>query len=389
MRILIAPDSFKGSLSAVEAADALRQGTAKIFPQAAFDILPIADGGEGTVAALVAATQGKFFSSEARGPLGAPVTATWGLLGDGHSAVVEMAAASGLPLVPEGERNVLTSCTYGTGEVLAAALEKLHASSSGAKRPRLFFGIGGSATNDAGAGALRALGVILHTAKGEELAPGGAALSSLARIDASNIHPLLAKTDIYIACDVNNPLCGPLGASAVFGPQKGATPEHVAELDAALAHFAHIAGKATGKDVALLPGAGAAGGFGAGMLFFTNATLCSGVSLVLEFTDFAARAAAADLVITGEGHTDFQTAHGKAPAGVAKEAKKHKKPVICISGGLGCGYTDIYPAGADAAMSSICSVMTLEECIRNAAPMLTDAAERACRLVKIGMELGG
>lgn len=388
MRILIAPDSFKGSLSAVAASDAIRRGAMNVFPGAEYDSIPIADGGEGTVESLTAATGGTLFSSMVHDPLGNPVRAVWGILGDGVTAVVEMAAASGLPLLRPDELDPLHASSYGTGELMAAAMEKLH-SRPGGGTPRLLLGIGGSATNDGGAGALQALGLGLCDAAGEVLPPGGEALAYLESIDARDMHPLLAATEIFIASDVDNPLCGPHGAAAVFGPQKGATPEQIAQLDAALDHFARKAAQATGRDVAGLPGAGAAGGLGAGLLFFTGARLRSGIDCVLDSTDFDARVRKADLVFTGEGNTDFQTARGKAPVGVARRAKQFGKPVVCLSGGLGEGYEAIYAQGVDAAMSAVPKAATLEECMANAEAYLERAAERACRLIRVGMPLSG
>ena len=401
MRVLIAPDSFKGSLTAPAAAAAMERGVRKVFPNAVCDSIPMADGGEGTVDALVRATQGTLHEQQVRGPLGQPVNACWGLLGDGHTAVVEMAAASGLPLLRPEERDPRHTCTYGTGELIHAALQALHSprhsvphsgNSPSAKhthpaKPRLIVGIGGSATNDGGAGTISALGGRFLDKNGKDLPPGGAALAHLARIDLSGLDPLLAHTEILVACDVDNPLCGERGSSAVFGPQKGATPAMVAELDAALRHFAAIAHAVTGKGMADTPGAGAAGGLGAGFLFFTDAHLRPGIDIVLEATDFTTRAAQADLVITGEGLTDFQTAYGKAPVGVAKAAGQHNKPVLCISGALGQGAEVVLAHGIAAVTGAVCSITTLESCMECAAPLLESAVERACRLVKVGMQM--
>jgi glycerate kinase len=326
-----------------------------------------------------------------RDPLGRPVNAVWGLLGDGRSAVVEMAEASGLPLLWDGtghdERNPLTGCTYGTGQLVRAALRALHSRPGGPKK--LIIGIGGSATNDAGAGALRALGAVLSDASGKELEPGGAALARLARIDVSGLDPLLARTEILVACDVDNPLCGPRGASAVFGPQKGASTAMVEALDSALGRFASVAAEAIGRDIRDEPGAGAAGGLGAGLLLFTGAALRPGVGIVLEALDIAERAARADLVLTGEGLSDAQTAHGKAPAGVAAAARRSGTPVICVSGALGQGVEALYDHGVDAVSGAVSSVSSLEDCLRDAAPLLEKAVERACRLLRLGMRLRG
>lgn len=392
MRILIAPDSFKGSLSALAAAQCMERGARAVFPQAVCDLIPMADGGEGTVDALVEATKGQTFPLTVRGPLGKAVEARWGLFGDGRTAVVEMASASGLPLLRPEERDPLRACTFGTGELIRAALAVLHRQSENrppekAERPTLIIGIGGSATNDGGSGAVRALGTRFLDANGDDLPPGGAALARLDRIDRSGLDPLLAQTEILVACDVDNPLTGPRGASAVFGPQKGADPDMVRELDAALAHYAALARAATGRDIADQPGAGAAGGLGAGLLFFTGAALRPGVEIVLEATDFAARAQQADLVLTGEGMSDFQTAYGKAPVGVARAAKRFGRPVLCISGALGRNVEDVYAQGIDALAGAVSSVSTLEDCMEMAGPLLETAVERVCRTLKVGMDL--
>lgn len=378
MHVVIAPDSYKGSLSAIGVADAMQLGILRVFPEASVDKVPIADGGEGTVVALVAATNGAVFKNTVSGPLGDPVEAEWGMFGDGKTAVVEMAAASGLPLLLKPDRrDVLRACTWGTGELVRAALDK------GAER--IIIGIGGSATNDGGMGFARALGAKFRDASGADLPPGGAALANLVSIDLSGMDPRLAKTEILVACDVDNPLCGPRGASAVFGPQKGADPEKVAQLDAALGHYAGIAAAATGKtQVAETPGAGAAGGLGAALLYFADAELMPGVSLVLSATNFDARVRKADLVFTGEGRTDFQTVFGKAPVGVAGAAKKHGKPVVCIAGGLGNGANDVYDHGIDVLASITPGPMSLEECMEKGAALLADTAERICRALKAG-----
>jgi glycerate kinase len=270
MRVVIAPDSFKGSLTALAAAEAMARGVREVFPAAEVVAVPIADGGEGTVDALVAATGGRIVECTVSGPLGGPVTARWGVLGDGTTAVIETAAASGLTLLPPGRRDPGRATTRGTGELLRAALD--------AGLRRAVIGLGGSATTDGGAGLARALGVRFLDAGGRELPDGGAALARLARVDASRLDPRLAGADLLVACDVENPLTGPEGAAAVYGPQKGATPALVRELDAALARYAEVAGAATGRDVAAVPGAGAAGGLGAGLLLFTPARLRPGVA---------------------------------------------------------------------------------------------------------------
>ncbi len=319
MLIVVAPDSYKGSVSALGVAQAMARGILRVFPEAEVRQIPIADGGEGTVDALVAATGGAIRNAEVTGPLGEKITAHWGILGDGRTAVIEMAAASGLPLVPPAQRDPRITTSFGTGELIRAALD--------AGLRSIIIGIGGSATNDGGVGMAQALGARFFDAEGHPLPPGGAALARLQTIDLSGIDARLGEAQITVACDVDNPLCGARGASAVFGPQKGATPETVAELDAALAHFADCARQATGRDVALLPGAGAAGGLGAGLMYFTAAKLRPGVEIVLEAVGFADLVEDAAFVVTGEGRTDFQTAFGKAPVGVAKLAKRFGIPV--------------------------------------------------------------
>jgi glycerate kinase len=373
---VIAPDSFKGSLSAVAVADAIARGVLAVFRDAEIAKVPIADGGEGTVEALVAATGGRFEERTVRGPLGEPVRARWGILGSGEAAVVEMAAASGLPLVLPARRDPRATTTYGTGELLLAALD--------AGLRRIVLGIGGSATNDGGAGLARALGVRFLDASGAELPEGGAALARLARVDLGGLDPRVGGAEIVVACDVDNPLTGPRGASAVYGPQKGATPEMVAELDAALGRYAEVARDATGRDVASTPGAGAAGGLGAGLLFFTPARLRPGVEIVLEAVRFDELVRGADLVVTGEGRTDFQTAMGKAPVGVAAAAKRHGVPVVCLSGGLGPGADDVLAQGIDAVVPVVSGPMALDEAMRNAAALVEAGAARACRLVRVG-----
>jgi glycerate kinase len=376
LRIVVAPDSYKGSVAAVEVAQAMERGILQVFPDARVRQIPIADGGEGTVDALVAATGGRLCHTEVHGPLGEPLDAQWGILGDGRTAVIEMAAASGLPLLSPDKRDPHRTTTRGTGELMRAALD--------AGLRRIIIGIGGSATNDGGAGMARALGARFLDGTGAELADGGAALADLARIDLSGIDTRLAQTEIIVACDVDNPLCGPRGASAVFGPQKGASPATVDELDRALARFAQNALIATGRDVADNPGAGAAGGLGAGLLFFTPAVLRPGVEIVLDAVSFATAVADAAFVITGEGRTDFQTAFGKAPVGVARVAKRFAVPVFCISGGLGDGADDVLAHGIDAVMSICDKPMSLEECMRSGETLIEAATARLCRVIAAG-----
>lgn len=379
MRVVLAPDSFKGSLPALGAAEAMARGVRAVFPEAERILVPIADGGEGTVAALVAATGGSLRRTRVAGPLGEPVEAAWGILGDGVTAVIEVAAASGLTLVPPERRDPGRASTRGTGELVRAALD--------AGLRRLVLGLGGSASNDGGAGLARALGVRFLDAAGRDLAEGGAALAGLARIDLAGLDPRLADLDLQVACDVDNPLTGPRGASAVYGPQKGAGPALVAQLDWALGVLARVAAASTGRDVAERPGAGAAGGLGAGLLWFTPARLRPGVEIVLEAVGFDALVAGADLVLTGEGRTDAQTAMGKAPVGVAAAAKAHGVPVVCLSGGLGDGHAAVLAKGIDAVASMVPGPMPVEACLADAAGLLEAGAERACRLIQVGLRM--
>jgi glycerate kinase len=374
LRIIVAPDSYKGSVSAVAVAQAMERGILRVFPEAEVCKVPIADGGEGTVEALVTATGGKIFQAAVNDPLGEPISAHWGVLGDARTAVIEMAAASGLPLVPRARRDPRITSTHGTGQLIRAALD--------AGLRRIIIGIGGSATNDGGVGMARALGARFMDADGAALAEGGAALASLRQIDLSGLDPRLLETEITVACDVDNPLCGPRGASAVFGPQKGASLENVSELDAALAHFAALATTVTGRQVATLPGAGAAGGLGAGLMFFTSAKLRPGVDIVLDAVGFAGLVDGASFVVTGEGRTDFQTAFGKAPVGVAKLAKQYAVPVFCLSGGLGEGADDVLAQGIDAVMCTCDRPMSLEECINAGETQIESAAVRLCRIIR-------
>ncbi len=371
--VVVAPDSFKGSLSAVQAAEAMERGVLDAWPDSRVVKIPIADGGEGTVEALVTATCGRYRTCTVRGPLGRPVEARWGVLGDGRTAVVEMAAASGLTLVPEGRRDPRIASTFGTGQLIRAVLD--------AGFRRLVIGIGGSATNDGGSGMAKALGVRLLDGRGDTLPEGGAALSRLASVDLSRVDPRLAATEILVACDVDNPLTGPRGASAVYGPQKGATPAVVAELDAALERYAAVSSGATGRDVAGLPGAGAAGGLGAGLLLFTPARLVPGIDLVLDSTRFDDQVRGARLVVVGEGRTDHQTAMGKAPVGVARVASRHGVPVLLVSGSLGPGAEEVLAHGIGRIVQASPPEMPLQEAMARAAELLQAAVAASLRVL--------
>lgn len=378
MRILLAIDSFKGSLSSLEAAAAVAGGIYRVLPDAQITTAPLADGGEGTVDALVAATGGQKLSATVAGPLGHPVTAEYGLLPDG-TAVLEMAAASGLTLVPGNSRDPRITSTFGTGELMRAALDNGTA--------KIIMGIGGSATNDCGAGMAQALGIRLLDADGMELGPGGGQLDRLRRIDLSGLDPRLKQVSIEVACDVRNPLCGPQGASAVYGPQKGATPAMVEELDAKLGFFAACIKEQLGIDLAGTPGSGAAGGLGAGLLAFAGATLKSGVNLVLDAIKIDRLLQNADLVITGEGQLDGQSSYGKATAGVAARTAVHGLPVIALVGSIGPGADKLYDLGISSIIPIVSGPVSLGEAMDRAAELLTDAAERTFRLLKTGAAL--
>ncbi|MDE9541011.1 glycerate kinase [Xenorhabdus bovienii] len=362
MKIVIAPDSFKESLSALQVAEAIEQGFREIFPQAAYIKLPMADGGEGTVESLVAATGGQRISCSVTDPLGQPVDAFFGLLGDGKTAVIEMAAASGLHLVPMEQRNPLITTSYGTGELILAALEH------GVQK--LILGIGGSATNDGGAGMMQALGAQLWDGDCRILPLGGAALTRLESIDLSSLDPRLNQLEITVACDVNNPLCGELGASAIFGPQKGATPEMVKVLDSALHHYGMKIESLTGKKVIDVAGAGAAGGMGASLLGCLDAKLQSGIEIVINTLKLEEAIQGADLVITGEGRMDSQTIQGKTPIGVARVAKKFGIPTIALVGGMSRDYHVVHQHGLDAVFSIVPGACSLSDALVNGADNL-------------------
>ncbi|ELY2508017.1 glycerate kinase [Cronobacter sakazakii] len=374
-KIVIAPDSFKESLSAMDVAKAIEAGFREIYPQAHYVCVPMADGGEGTVEAMVAATGGQIITTPVTAPLGNKVDSFFGLLGDGETAVVEMAAASGLHLVPTAQRDPRITTSYGTGELILAALER------GVKA--IIIGIGGSATNDGGAGMMQALGARFLDGEGRELAPGGAALARLERLDLSTLDPRLAQVSVTAACDVDNPLCGEKGASAVFGPQKGATPEMVSELDTALRRFGDILEAATGKTIVSAPGAGAAGGMGAALLGMLNAELRPGIEIVIESLGLAQAVRDADLVITGEGRLDSQSIHGKTPVGVARVAKQFQRPVVAIAGSLTPDYQIVHEHGIDAAFSVIDRIVTLQEALEDAARNLRVTARNVAVLWRL------
>ncbi len=376
MKIVVAPDSFKGSVTALQAANAIEQGLRRVFPDAIIEKIPMADGGEGTVQSLVDATSGDIRTQRVLDPLGNEIDAEFGILADGETAVIEMASASGLPLVPLNRRNPLRTTTYGTGQLIRATLE------AGCRR--LIIGIGGSATNDGGAGMAEALGVKFLRADGNPIDRGGGGLGKLASIDITGLHPAIAETKTVVACDVNNPLIGPNGASHVYGPQKGATPEMVKTLDSHLTHFDKVLTRTLGQAFNDIPGAGAAGGLGAGLMAFLNAKLRLGIDIMVDAVKLKERMKGASLVFTGEGQLDFQTAFGKTPVGVAKVAKADNIPVIAIAGGIGDGAEAVYEAGIDAMLGIVQAPMSLEDAVEDALQLIADAAEQAARLVAIG-----
>jgi glycerate kinase len=379
MKIIIAPDSFKESLSAIEVAEHIEAGFREVFPRAEYIKLPMADGGEGTVNAMVAATGGKIVEVSVTGPLGAPVNAFYGVTGDGGTAIIEMAAASGLALVPPHMRNPMKTTTHGTGELIRGVLE--------AGIRRIIIGIGGSATNDGGAGMVQALGAGLLDAQNRQIGFGGESLAHLHRIDPTGFDPRLEDCTIVAACDVDNPLTGPRGASAVFGPQKGATPEMVAQLDENLAHFAQVIHRDLGVNVAQVPGSGAAGGMGAALLAFLGASSRPGVEIVIDAVGLEAAMVHADLVITGEGRMDSQTICGKAPAGVARVAKRHGKPVIGLAGSLAPDVGVVHAHGIDAVFSVLHHSCSLEEAMRNAAMNIRMTSRNIAATIKLAQLL--
>ncbi|MEN2244521.1 glycerate kinase family protein [Limosilactobacillus fermentum] len=378
MKFVIAPDSFKGSLTAKEATTAMATGIKRVYPDAEQTLVPMADGGEGTVQSLVDATNGQLLIKTVHGPLNQPVQAHYGLLGNSNTAVIEMAEASGIGYVTEETKNPLIATTYGTGELI------LDAVSHGVDQ--IIIGIGGSATNDGGAGMAQALGVKLLNDAGEQVGLGGGALGEVAHVDVSGVDRRVKEVKVLIASDVTNPLTGPEGASAVFGPQKGATPEMVKLLDDNLHHYAAVIKADLGRDLEEKPGAGAAGGLGTGLLAFTNATMQKGIELVVEYSQLEEQAAGADYVLTGEGSIDFQTKFGKTPYGVAKTTKRvaPQAPVIGIAGHLGKGVAELADEGViDAVFASPSGAKSLEQAIADAAQDVALTAENVARLIKV------
>lgn len=382
MKFVFAPDSFKGTLSSVAAAELLQKAAAAHFPSAAIYKVPIADGGEGTVEAVLTALDGEYHSAWVTGPLGERVEASYGVARNGRLAVIEMAAASGLPLVSPERRNLLKTTTRGTGELMVRAME------GGAGE--IFIGIGGSATNDGGMGMLAALGARFLDASGELLPDCGESLGKVARIDLAGLHPALKQTALTVICDVTNPLLGPNGAAAVYGPQKGAGTAAIALLEAGMSHYAEIFRQLYNLEIADFPGSGAAGGLGAALGGVLGAAMKPGIDAMLDLVGFDELIADADLVVTGEGRIDGQTVRfGKAPAGVARRCARHGVPVAVITGGMGPEAEMIYDLAFTSIMPVVSEAMPLAEALERSHPLFESAADRMFRFIKIGYQMRG
>lgn len=374
MKIVVAPDSFKGNLTALEVAELIEAGIKQADKNIEVMKIPVADGGEGTVEAIVAATGGKIIKQRVHGPFMEQMDSFFGISGDGKTAVIEMAACAGIMLVKKEELNPLYTTTYGVGELILAA--------KNLGCDKIILGIGGSVTNDGGMGMAQALGYKFYDRHNKLLGQGGKYLCEVSRIDSSDFIREINGIEIIAACDVKNPLCGPNGASYIYGPQKGADSETIEFLDRGLRHFAEAIKRDLDKDIALIPGSGAAGGLGGGLLaFLSNTRLCPGIDMVVNSCNFEEAVRNCDLLITGEGRTDSQTANGKVVVGLAEVAEKYDVPVVCLSGSLMEGYQKIYEHGVDAAFSNIIAPMTLEEAIRCSPEMLTQASYSIARLM--------
>ena len=374
-KVVIAPQGFKESLSGMQIAEAMSLGVQRVWPDAETVLIPVADGGDGTLQALVDSSGGAVRTARVEDAIGRLITAEWGALGDATTAVIEVASAVGLARLSPDERDVRNASTFGIGQLFTQALD--------AGFSNFIIGVGGSATNDGGAGMIQAMGGNLTDKNGEELPRGGIALSSLASIDISSMDPRMLHADIVVACDVNNPLCGPRGASAIFGPQKGATFQDVQELDAALANYSEVIAKDLNTDVAEIPGAGASGGLGAGLMGFFGARLRLGADIVLEAVSLEEHLVDADLVIVGEGQFDRSTVFNKSPVAVAQRAKKHGTPVIGIAGSLGAGFREVHQHGIDAVFSLVNRPMSLKAAMEDTKRLVAIATEEACRAVSL------
>jgi glycerate kinase len=379
LKVVAAPQTFKGSISALNAAEAISIGVKNIYPSAEVFLCPVADGGDGTLETLVEVSNGNIVECVVEGPTGTPVEAQWGAMGDEQTAVIEMARTSGLALLDLNERDPLNASTYGLGEAILSALDQNYR--------KFIIGIGGSATNDGGAGMAQAVGISLKDEFGKEIPRGGAALSKLHSIDTAGIDPRIKQSEFMVACDVNNPLTGPEGASAVYGPQKGATPEMITQLDEALKNFAETILRDLGEEVEHISGAGAAGGLGAGMMAFMGGTLKPGVDIVLDTVGLADKLKGTDIVITGEGGIDFQTVYDKAPIGVAKLAKNLGIPTIALAGLVGKDFQVVHKDGIESVFSIVNGPMTLENASSNAHRLIVESTEQVMRLLRVGTTL--
>lgn len=375
MKFVLAPDSFKESMTAKEVCEAMERGIKKANNEITCIHVPMADGGEGTMQSLVDATKGKIYSLKVVGPLGNEVEAKYGILGDNYTGIVEMASASGIQLVSSENRNPLKTTTYGTGQLIKACVDH------GVKK--ILIGIGGSATNDGGAGVVQALGGRLIDNGGKDIGFGGGELGKLAKIDLTNFNKKLKDVIVEVACDVRNTLCGEKGASYVFGPQKGATPEMIKTLDSNLAHYAAVIKEQLHKDVRDIPGAGAAGGLGAGLMAFLNGTLKKGIEMVIEYAKLEEKIEDCDMVWTGEGSIDFQTQYGKTPIGVAAIAKKHNKPVVALAGRVGDDINVLYENGIDSIFGIMKEVTSLEVALAMGRENVEKTAENIVRLINL------
>ncbi|MBP38586.1 MAG: glycerate kinase [Dehalococcoidia bacterium] len=376
-KVVLAPQGFKESLTGMEIAEAMAIGVKRVWPKAETVLIPVADGGDGTLQALVDSSGGEVRVARVEDAIGRTIDAAWGALGNGTTAVIEVANAVGLARLDQDERDVRNASTYGVGQLFTEALD--------AGFTDFIIGVGGSATNDAGAGMIQAMGGKLINADGNVVARGGVALSDLANIDVSELDPRMSLANVVVACDVINPLCGPRGASAIFGPQKGATQEDIKELDAALANFADVIAKDLHTDVADIPGAGASGGLGAGLMGFFDARLRLGADIVLEAVNLEEHLKDAELVIVGEGQFDRSTVFNKSPVAVAQRAKRNGTPVIGISGSFGGGFAEVHEHGIDAIFSLVNRPMSLKEAMGDTKRLVAIATEQACRAIAISI----
>ena len=377
MKVVLAPQGFKESLTGMEIAEAMSIGVKHVWPDAVTILIPVADGGDGTLQSLVDSSGGDVRTAMVEDAIGRTIEAEWGALGNGTTAVIEVASAIGLARLGQDERDVRNASTFGVGQLFIEALD--------AGFSDFIIGVGGSATNDGGAGMIQAMGGKLTDANGDDLARGGIALSNLANIDVAGLDPRMSGANVVVACDVNNPLCGPRGASAIFGPQKGATSEDVQELDAALGNFAEVIAKDLHTDVAEIPGAGASGGLGAGLMGFFDARLRLGADIVLEAVSLDKHLEDADLVIVGEGQFDRSTVFNKSPVAVAQRAKRRGTPVIGIAGSLGAGFREVHKHGIDAVFSLVNRPMSLKAAMEDTKRLVAIATEEACRALAISL----